>query len=415
MRGRLRDGRPRRCRPSRPRPLRAATTRGAARRSTSRRARGRRRRRCATPPTRSGRALLRTACAGWPGRPLDGYRARSARTPRPVALGRRSARAAASTPRPRRAASASTTTPRPSPAAAVKLLAGRRRGGRPAGSSSSRREIEALARARRPRAATLPSTGARRCSTLRALAHAADQGGCLPPERERCASASAGRSAPARPRWSPRSAGALAGELALGVVTNDIYTDEDARFLRAHGRAAGRADRRRPDRLLPAHRDPRRHHREPRGGRASSTRRRVRSTSIFVESGGDNLTAAFSPALADVQIFVLDCAGGDDVPRKGGPGVARSRPARDQQDRPRAATSAPTSSGCSPTPRAARDGRPVLAISLRAQADVEQLAAWVTDGARGVSGRHAAQRDPGPMAPHHHRHDHDGHTHSHAH
>ncbi len=45
---------------------------------------------------------------------------------------------------------------------------------------------------------------------------------------------------------------------------------------------------------------------------------------VLVESGGDNLTAVFGPALADVQIFVLDCAGGDDVPRKGGPGITRS-------------------------------------------------------------------------------------------
>ena len=45
---------------------------------------------------------------------------------------------------------------------------------------------------------------------------------------------------------------------------------------------------------------------------------------VFVESGGDNLTAIFSPALADVQIFVIDVAGGDDIPRKGGPGIARA-------------------------------------------------------------------------------------------
>ena len=45
---------------------------------------------------------------------------------------------------------------------------------------------------------------------------------------------------------------------------------------------------------------------------------------MFVESGGDNLTAIFRPALADVQIFVIDVAGGDDIPRKGGPGIARS-------------------------------------------------------------------------------------------
>ena len=45
---------------------------------------------------------------------------------------------------------------------------------------------------------------------------------------------------------------------------------------------------------------------------------------VFVESGGDNLTAIFSPALADVQIFVIDVAAGDDIPRKGGPGIARA-------------------------------------------------------------------------------------------
>jgi urease accessory protein len=45
---------------------------------------------------------------------------------------------------------------------------------------------------------------------------------------------------------------------------------------------------------------------------------------VLIESGGDNLTATFSPALADVQLFVIDVAGGDKVPRKGGPGVIRS-------------------------------------------------------------------------------------------
>ncbi len=45
---------------------------------------------------------------------------------------------------------------------------------------------------------------------------------------------------------------------------------------------------------------------------------------MFLESGGDNLTATFSRALVDVQIFVIDVAGGDKVPRKGGPGITRS-------------------------------------------------------------------------------------------
>ena len=45
---------------------------------------------------------------------------------------------------------------------------------------------------------------------------------------------------------------------------------------------------------------------------------------VLIESGGDNLTAIFSPALADRQLFVIDVAGGDDIPRKGGPGITRS-------------------------------------------------------------------------------------------
>jgi urease accessory protein len=45
---------------------------------------------------------------------------------------------------------------------------------------------------------------------------------------------------------------------------------------------------------------------------------------VFVESGGDNLAAAFSPDLADVSIYVIDVAGGDKIPRKGGPGITRS-------------------------------------------------------------------------------------------
>jgi len=56
---------------------------------------------------------------------------------------------------------------------------------------------------------------------------------------------------------------------------------------------------------------------------------------ILVESGGDNLTATFSSGLIDAQIFVVDVAGGDKVPRKGGPGVDLLGSAGDQQDRPR--------------------------------------------------------------------------------
>lgn len=116
---------------------------------------------------------------------------------------------------------------------------------------------------------------------------------------------------------------ALAGELSVAVVTNDIYTTEDAEFLRRAG-------------VLPADRI-----RAVQTGACPHTAIRddisanldtveeleetfVDLDLILVESGGDNLTATFSYGLVHRQIFVIDVAGGDKVPRKGGPGVTRS-------------------------------------------------------------------------------------------
>jgi urease accessory protein len=115
---------------------------------------------------------------------------------------------------------------------------------------------------------------------------------------------------------------ALRDELSLVVVTNDIYTTEDADFLRTNG-------------VLPDERI-----RAVRTGCCPHTAIRDDITAnldavdeltarhdpdlVMVESGGDNLTAIFSYGLIDAQIFVLDVAGGDKVPRKGGPGVTRS-------------------------------------------------------------------------------------------
>jgi urease accessory protein len=114
----------------------------------------------------------------------------------------------------------------------------------------------------------------------------------------------------------------LRAELSLVVVTNDIYTTEDADFLRTNG-------------VLPDERI-----RAVRTGCCPHTAIRDDITAnldavealtarhdpdlVLVESGGDNLTAIFSYGLIDAQIFVLDVAGGDKVPRKGGPGVTRS-------------------------------------------------------------------------------------------
>ncbi len=112
----------------------------------------------------------------------------------------------------------------------------------------------------------------------------------------------------------------LAGELALAVVTNDIYTTEDADFLR---RAGVLAD----DRIVAVETGccPHTAIRDDIGANLDAVEglegRLAPLDLVLVESGGDNLTATFSRGLVDRQVFVLDVAGGDKVPRKGGPGV----------------------------------------------------------------------------------------------
>ena len=109
----------------------------------------------------------------------------------------------------------------------------------------------------------------------------------------------------------------------LAVVTNDIYTKEDAEFLIRQG-------------TLPAERV----RGVETGGCPHAAIREDASMNleaiadfehslpglelVFIESGGDNLAAAFSPELVDVSVYVIDVAGGDKIPRKGGPGITRS-------------------------------------------------------------------------------------------
>jgi urease accessory protein len=109
----------------------------------------------------------------------------------------------------------------------------------------------------------------------------------------------------------------------LAVVTNDIYTKEDAEFLLRQG-------------TLPRERV----RGVETGGCPHAAIREDASMNleaiadfehalpglelVFIESGGDNLAAAFSPELVDVSIYVIDVAGGDKIPRKGGPGITRS-------------------------------------------------------------------------------------------
>lgn len=112
-------------------------------------------------------------------------------------------------------------------------------------------------------------------------------------------------------------------QYSLGVITNDIYTQEDAEFMSKNS-------------VLPSERIigvetggcPHTAIRED----ASMNLEAVEEMQekfpdieiLFIESGGDNLTATFSPELADFTIFVIDVAQGDKIPRKGGPGIMRS-------------------------------------------------------------------------------------------
>jgi urease accessory protein len=116
---------------------------------------------------------------------------------------------------------------------------------------------------------------------------------------------------------------ALRQDYDLAVVTNDIYTQEDAQFL-VRSQALTR------DRIVGVET----------GGCPHTAIREDASMNlaaiealeakfatldlIFVESGGDNLAATFSPELVDLTIYVIDVAGGDKIPRKGGPGITKS-------------------------------------------------------------------------------------------
>jgi urease accessory protein len=109
----------------------------------------------------------------------------------------------------------------------------------------------------------------------------------------------------------------------IGAITNDIYTREDAEFLTRSGALA-------PERIIGVET----------GGCPHTAIREDASINlaavddiltrfpalevILIESGGDNLSATFSPELADLTIYVIDVSAGDKIPRKGGPGITRS-------------------------------------------------------------------------------------------
>jgi urease accessory protein len=207
----------------------------------------------------------------------------------------------------------------------------------------------------------------------------------------------------------------------LAVVTNDIYTKEDAEFLLRNGVLS--ADRVRGVET---------------GGCPHAAIREDASMNlqaiaeledslpglelVFVESGGDNLAAAFSPELVDVWIYVIDVAEGDKIPRKGGPGITRSDllvinkidlaqyvgASLEVMDR---------------DSRKMRGDRPFTFTNLRRDVGLDVVMAWLEEhltaapqSRRGLIDAHA----PYVGQPHSHSHDHEhahnnGHDHSHAH
>jgi urease accessory protein len=109
----------------------------------------------------------------------------------------------------------------------------------------------------------------------------------------------------------------------VAAITNDIYTKEDAEFLTRHNALA-------PERIMGVETGgcPHTAIREDASinlaAVAAMTARFPSLELIFIESGGDNLAATFSPELADITLYVIDVSAGDKIPRKGGPGITRS-------------------------------------------------------------------------------------------
>jgi urease accessory protein len=116
---------------------------------------------------------------------------------------------------------------------------------------------------------------------------------------------------------------ALRGRYEIAVVTNDIYTEEDAQFLVRNEALV-------PERIIGVETGgcPHTAIREDASINLEAvsrlSRRFPQLDLIFIESGGDNLAATFSPELSDLTLYVIDVAAGDKIPRKGGPGITKS-------------------------------------------------------------------------------------------
>ena len=167
----------------------------------------------------------------------------------------------------------------------------------------------------------------------------------------------------------------LRGEYELGVVTNDIFTREDMEFL-------VRSEALPPDRIIGVQTGgcPHTAIREDASLNFDALdelmRRHPALDVIFLESGGDNLAASFSPELVDASIYVIDVSGGDKIPRKGGPGVTRS----DLLVINKIDLAGHVGASLEVMARdaeAARGGRPFVFSNLKAGTGLEQIVSWI--------------------------------------
>jgi len=169
----------------------------------------------------------------------------------------------------------------------------------------------------------------------------------------------------------------LADEVEVAVVTNDIYTTEDADFLRR----AGVLD---PERVSAVQTGccPHTAIRDDISANLEAVEeleaRFAPLDLMLVESGGDNLTATFSHGLVDHQVFVLDVAGGDKVPRKGGPGVTTCDLLVINKTDLAKLVGADLATMASDAAKV-RGGRPVQFVSIRDPAGAAPVAAWVRE------------------------------------
>lgn len=193
----------------------------------------------------------------------------------------------------------------------------------------------------------------------------------------------------------------LGDELQIAVVTNDIFTREDAEFLISasvlpEGRVIGVETGGCPHTAI----------RDDVSMNERAVEEMLRSFPaldlIVVESGGDNLAASFSPDLVDASIYVIDVAGGDKVPRKGGPGVTRSELLVVNKIDLASFVGADLSV-MDRDARALREDAPIVFASVTRGDGMEEVVMWVRTAVTQRSWTRAASTARGEG---HHRHDH---------